>query len=79
MDPMDRPDSDYRGWTLCVATDGRRKSLGHAVRRDRATATFRDKMGHWRAREAEWIARILGETIRAVLDRIRTLLPGIAP
>jgi mRNA interferase MazF len=32
----------------------------------------------WRARKAERIARIPEETILAVLDRIRTLLPGIA-
>jgi mRNA interferase MazF len=33
----------------------------------------------WRARQAEWIARIPEETIQEVLDRIRTLMPGIAP
>jgi hypothetical protein len=32
---MRRQDSDYRGWTLCVTTDERCKSLGRAVRRER--------------------------------------------
>jgi hypothetical protein len=31
---MDRKHSEYRGWTLCITTDERRKSLGHAVRRE---------------------------------------------
>jgi mRNA interferase MazF len=31
----------------------------------------------WRARNAEWIARILEQTILQALDRLRTLLPGI--
>ena len=32
----------------------------------------------WRARNAERIARVPEETILAVLDRIRALMPGIA-
>jgi hypothetical protein len=35
MGGMERRHSEYRGWTLCVTTSGRRKSLGHAARRDR--------------------------------------------
>jgi mRNA interferase MazF len=33
----------------------------------------------WRARKAERIARIREETILVVLDRLRALMPGIAP
>jgi hypothetical protein len=34
MGSMDRKHSEYRGWTLCITVDDRRKALGHAVRRE---------------------------------------------
>ena len=34
MDGKERRHSDYRGWTLCVTSVGRRKALGYAVRRE---------------------------------------------
>jgi hypothetical protein len=43
MGGMDRHDSEYRGWTLCVTTDERRKSLGHAVRRESPCEVIRSE------------------------------------
>jgi hypothetical protein len=61
MDRMDRQHSDYRGWTLWVATDERRKSLGHAVRRDRPHEVITSE---------GWGEKLVLDELRRLIDAI---------